>query len=63
MRGANAQKILLTFLHDFFAVTLVHDLRDCIIIFFLTSFFNNSIHSTSCSKRPLHIFHEKWKGE
>ena len=32
------------------------------IIFFLTSFCVDSIHSISCNKRSLQTFHEEWKG-
>jgi hypothetical protein len=45
------------------AVTLVHDLLSLIIIFFLTSFFINSIHQLVAVKDHCDIFHEKWKGE
>ena len=34
-----------------------------IIIFFLTSFFINSIHQLVAIKHRCEIFHEEWKGE
>jgi hypothetical protein len=60
-REASSSKILLAnfFLSDFG----IAPSRFSIIIFFLTSLFIDSIHSTSCNKRPLQIFHEEWKGE
>ena len=59
-----ASKNFLTFaFENSLAVTLVHDLLSLIIIFFLTSFFINSIHQLVAVKDHCDIFHEKWKGE
>jgi len=58
---SSSKKILLANFHfSDFGTTIM---RSRIIIFFLTSLFNDSIHSTSCNRRPLQIFHEEWKGE
>jgi len=45
------------------AVTLVHAFDESIVIFFLTSFFINSIHQLVAVDDRCDIFHEKWKGE
>src|SRR5208337_3767373 len=37
--------------------------NDFIFIFFLTSFFNDSIHQLVAAKDRCTFFHEKWKGE
>ena len=59
------QKIFLTFRYrklcrrDFG----VSNLRSLIVIFFLTSFFINSIHQLVAVEDHCDIFHEEWKGE
>jgi hypothetical protein len=45
--------------HDFGTATS----HDCIIIFLLTSFFNNSMFQVVATKERCEFFHEKWKGE
>ena len=62
---SQVQKNLLTFVvessldRDFGVTTCAA----AIVIFFLTSFFNNSIHQLVAVKHHCNIFHEEWKGE